>query len=105
MPALSSTRSDPYLFHPARGPGDFPPGPRAFSGAPMHSMRSLVRLGQRLQDAWHKRSKLREESEYQWNYLTEAWAQLLAARKQLQRAEDRGFTHCLPTVLEDYRWR
>ncbi len=71
----------------------------------MESMRSLARLGQRLQTAWQQRVQLRSERDAQWSYLTESWTQLLAKRKKLQTAEDRGFNHCLPSILEDYHWR
>src|ERR1700733_1146611 len=95
-PPSSSSALPPHPFTQPAAPAVILPGPRAFREIPMQSMRSLARLGPRLQTAWQQRAQLRSERDLQWNYLTESWTQLLAERKKLQTAEDRGFSHCLP---------
>ena len=71
----------------------------------MHSLRKLLRLGQRLHDAWRKSTKQRDDFEFHWGNASRTWTNLLALKRQLEMAHDRGFRHCLASLHEDYRWR
>ncbi|CAN5530884.1 hypothetical protein BH11PLA2_BH11PLA2_46410 [soil metagenome] len=82
-----------------------PPGSSALRGSFMPTMRTLVRLAQRIHDAWQQRSNLNSDHDFHWRYATEAWNELQALRRRLHTAEVRGFVHCQASLREDFLWK
>ena len=70
----------------------------------MLSLQKLVRLSQRLHEAWRKGSQQRDNFESHWSTASRVWTDLLAVKRQLQLAQGRGFSHCLASLHEDFRW-
>ncbi|CAN5557992.1 hypothetical protein BH11PLA2_BH11PLA2_52420 [soil metagenome] len=71
----------------------------------MHSLRTLVRLAQRLHEAWQLGRRQRDNFEYQWGTANRVWDHLHTVNRQLQVAYDRGFQHCLASLQEDLHWK
>ncbi len=71
----------------------------------MHALRTRIRFAQRLQEIWQQRTEPSGQSPQQWRFIDQAWNSFSAIRNRLRQAEDHGFTHCLPTLWEDCRWR
>ncbi|CAN5334472.1 hypothetical protein BH11PLA2_BH11PLA2_46900 [soil metagenome] len=71
----------------------------------MHFLRTLVRLAQRLHEAWQLGRRQRDNFEYPWGTANRVWDNLLSVKRQLQLACDRGFQHCLANLQEDLRWK
>ena len=67
----------------------------------MHSLRRLVRLAGRLGEA--RRPRAEPDRDRLFGVIQNSWEALQADRRRLGLAEDRGFTHCLPILLEDIR--